>query len=81
MVFLEKVISLRLVVGFLSNAREFQCFRVLMVYMVATNFVVVDCSLLPGEGGTGENVENHVQENIVWILFKTRNFTCFLDVQ
>ena len=32
-------------------------------------------------GGTGENVENHVWENIGWILFKTRNFYIFLDVQ
>ena len=38
------------------------------------------CHLDPG-GGTGENVENHVRENIGWILFKTRNFYIFLDIQ
>ena len=28
-------------------------------------------------GGTSENVENHVRENIRWILFKTHNFYMF----
>ena len=31
--------------------------------------------------GTGKNVENHVWENIKWILFKTRIFYIFLDIQ
>ena len=37
-------------------------------------------ALHPG-GGIGENVENHVREIIVWILFKTRNYYIFLDIQ
>ena len=32
-------------------------------------------------GGTGKNVEDHVRENIGWILFKTCNFYIFLDIQ
>ena len=32
-------------------------------------------------GGTGKNVQNHLRENIGWILFKTRNFHIFLDIQ
>ena len=32
-------------------------------------------------GGTGKKLENHVRENIGWILFKTRNFYTFLDIQ
>ena len=35
---------------------------------------------MPG-GGTGESVENHVRKIIGWILFKTRNFYIFLDIQ
>ena len=31
-------------------------------------------------GGTGENVENHVRENIGWILIKTRNFYIFFYI-
>ena len=27
---------------------------------------------------TGKNVENHVRENVEWILFKTHNFHYFL---
>ena len=29
-------------------------------------------------GGSGENVEYHVQENVGWILFKTHNFYILL---
>ena len=28
-------------------------------------------------GVTGKILDNHVQENLGWILFKTRNFTFF----
>ena len=31
-----------------------------------------------GGRGTGENVENHVRENVGWILFKIHNFKIFL---
>ena len=31
-------------------------------------------------GVTGKILENHVRENIGWILFKTRNFYIFLDI-
>ena len=34
-----------------------------------------------GGGVTGKNLENHVRENIGWILFKTHNFYIFLDIQ
>ena len=30
-------------------------------------------------GGTGKDVENHVQKNIGWILFKTHNIYIFLE--
>ena len=32
-------------------------------------------------GGTGENVENYMRENIGWILFKTCNSYIFLEIQ
>ena len=32
-----------------------------------------------GGGGTGKDVENHVQKNIGWILFKTHNIYIFLE--
>ena len=32
-------------------------------------------------GVTGKILEKHVRENIRWILFKTRNFYIFLDIQ
>ena len=31
--------------------------------------------------GTGENVDNHMQENVGWVLFKTRIFVSFLDIR
>jgi hypothetical protein len=38
----------------------------------------IHLKLSHGGGGTGKNVENHVRENIGWILFKTHNFYIFL---
>ena len=34
-----------------------------------------------GRGVTSKILENHVRENIGWILFKTHNFYIFLDIQ
>ena len=34
-----------------------------------------------GGGVTAKILENHVRENTGWILFKTRNFYIFLDIQ
>ena len=56
---------------------------IVLVFLIAASFFgkIPSYSCLVHGGVTGNILENHVRENIGWILFKTRNFYIFLDIQ
>ena len=49
---------------------------------ITNSMVYTNCKNSTCTGGvTGKILENHVRENIGWILIKTLNFYIFLDIQ